>query len=187
MKLISPYKNIIQHTRVLIKAYQMNSDILNNLKKNLKNKVEKKCNKNGFIDEVYNIVEYSDGIMLPENLNGSAIYNITYLCRICIPSNIIIGNIKILNQELIIAQHGPILIFIPKDYINTTIWNIIENYENRITKKKLLVGEYIKIQIINKRINENDSQIKTIGELVDVTTNEEVNEFYLNKIDSNYI
>ena len=41
MSLVSPYKNIEQHTKILIEPHQMNSDIRNHLKFNLKKKVEK--------------------------------------------------------------------------------------------------------------------------------------------------
>ena len=79
MKLVSPYRNIKQYTRISVEPYNMNSDIKNYMKIILKKKVEKKCNKNGFVDEVYRIIEYSDGIMPVENLNANAIYNIRYL------------------------------------------------------------------------------------------------------------
>jgi DNA-directed RNA polymerase subunit E'/Rpb7 len=87
----------------------MNVDIRENMKDVLKYKVEKKCNNNGFVDEVYRIVEYSDGLMPSENLNGSAIYNVVYHCRLCIPveNTIIIAQVQIINQELVIAISGP--------------------------------------------------------------------------------
>jgi DNA-directed RNA polymerase subunit E'/Rpb7 len=184
MKLTSPYRNIKQHTRISIEPYQLNSDIKNNMKIVLKKKVEKKCNKAGFVDEVYRIIEYSDGIMPLENLNGNIIYNITYHCKICIPieNTIIIGNIRVINQELVIAINGPIMIFIPKENIDTNIWDISEGYLNKLSKNKLLAGDYVKIQIIDKRINQNDSQIKTIGKLLDYATPEEVNTYFGSKI-----
>jgi len=189
MKLSTSYINTIQYTRISLEAYYLNSDILNNMKKVLKNKVEKKCNKNGFVDEVYKIIECSDGFLPAENLNGSVIYNIKYQCKLCVPieNTIIIGNVKILNQELVIAINGPILIFIPKDNVDITIWNIIENYENIQTKTKLVSGDYVKIHIVDKRINQNDNQIKAIGKLLDVPTQEEIDKFYLNKNENNYI
>jgi DNA-directed RNA polymerase subunit E'/Rpb7 len=184
MKLVSPYRNIKQYTRISIEPYNMNSDIRNHMKIILKKKVEKKCNKNGYIDEVYRITEYSDGIMPPENLNGNAIYNITYHCKICIPveNTIIIGMIKTINQELVIAINGPIKIFCPKEDIDTNIWNIPEGYYNKNSKRKLLAGDYVKIQITNKRINLNDTLIKIIGKLEDFATEEEVNKFFGNKV-----
>ena len=150
----------------------------------LKKKVEKKCNKNGFVDEVYRILEYSDGIMPPENLNGSVIYNITYHCKICIPveNTIIICQIKVINQELVIAVNGPIMFFIPKENIDTNIWDIPDGYLNKLKKKKLQRDDYVKVQIVDKRINQNDSQIKSIGKLIDFASLEDVEKYFGSKI-----
>ena len=187
MNLVSPYRNIKQHTRISIEPYHMNSDIILNIKLILKKKKEKKCNKYGFIDEIYRILEYSDGMMPPENLNGSVIYNITYHCKICIPieNTLIIGLVKVINQELIIATNGPIMIFIPKENIDTNNWDIIDGYKNKNNNKKLIIDDYIKIQITDKRINQNDNQIKSIGCLYDIATLEEVNKYFGSKIIKN--
>jgi DNA-directed RNA polymerase subunit E'/Rpb7 len=189
MKLVSPYRNIKQYTRISIESYHMNSDIKNNMKIILKKKVEKKCNKNGFVDEVYRITEYSDGVMPPENLNGSAIYNITYHCKLCIPveNTFVIGMIKVINQELVVAINGPIMFFIPKENVDTNIWDIPDGYLNKNKKKKLMAGDYVKIQIMDKRINQNDSQIKSIGRLIDFASPDEVEKYYGSKIVSEKI
>lgn len=187
MNLVSPYRNIKQHTRISIEPYHMNSDIILNMKLILKKKKEKKCNKNGFIDEVYRILEYSDGMMPPENLNGYVIYNITYHCKICIPveNTLIIGHVKVINQELIIAINGPIMIFIPKENIDTNNWDIVDGYKNKSSNTKLVTENYVKIQITDKRINQNDNQIKTIGKLIDIASIEEVNKYFGSKIIKN--
>ena len=184
LKIVSPYRNIKQYTRISIEPFNMNSDIKNNMKIILKKKIEKKCNKNGFVDEVYRILEYSDGIMPPENLNGSVIYNITYHCKICIPveNTIIIGQIRVINQELIIAANGPIMFFIPKENIDTNNWDIPEGYLNKLNKKKLQRDDFVKIQIMDKRINQNDSQIKSIGKLIDFASSEDVEKYFGSKI-----
>jgi DNA-directed RNA polymerase subunit E'/Rpb7 len=150
----------------------------------LKKKVEKKCNKNGFIDEVFKILEFSDGIMIAENLDGSAIYNISYHCRICIPieNTIIIGTVKMVNPDLIVVINGPMLIFIPKNNVDTNIWDIPENYNHKKSNIKLVIGNFVKIQITDKRINQGDSQIKIMGNLQDFATNEEVEKYYGSKI-----
>jgi len=167
----------------------MNSDIKNNMKNVLQKKIEKKCNKNGYVEEVYRIIEYSDGKMPGENLSGSGIFNITYHCKICIPveNTIIIGLVRVINQELIIAINGPIMIFIPKENIDLNLWNIQENYLNKNNNKKLKPNEYIKIQIIDKRINLYDIQIKAIGKLLDYATDEEVNTYYGTKVEKKKI
>jgi DNA-directed RNA polymerase subunit E'/Rpb7 len=183
-KIVSPYKNIKQHTRISLEPYHMNSDIRNNMKLILKKKVEKKCNKNGFIDEVFKILEFSDGLLIPENLNSAAIYNIAYHCRICIPieNTIILAYIKLISTDLIVAINGPLFIFIPKNYVDNNIWDIPDGYMHKKSNKKLQVGNYVKIQIMDKRINQNDSQIKIMGKLLDFSTDEEVEKYYGSKI-----
>jgi len=183
-KLVSPYRNIKQYTRISVEPFHMNSDIKNNMKIILKKKIEKKCNKNGYVDELYRILEYSDGIMPPENLNGCVIYNITYHCKICIPieNTLIIAQIKVINQELIIAVNGPIMFFIPKENVDTNIWDIPEGYLNKTKNKKIQRDDYVKIQVIDKRINQNDSQIKSIGKLIDFASSEEVDKYFGSKI-----
>jgi DNA-directed RNA polymerase subunit E'/Rpb7 len=162
----------------------MNSDIKNNMKLVLKKKVEKRCNNNGYIDEVYKILEYSDGRMPPENLSGSAIYDITYHCKICIPieNTVLIGMTRVINQELVVAINGPIMFFLPKEHVDTNLWDIPDGYMNKNAKKKLSTGDYVKIQIIEKRINRNDSQIKSIGRLLDFASSEEVEKYFGNKV-----
>ena len=183
-KIVSPYKNIKQHTRISLEPYHMNSDIRNNMKLVLKKKVEKKCNKNGFIDEVYKIIEFADGILIPENLNGAVIYNIAYHCRMCIPieNTIIIGYIKLISNDLSVAINGPLFIFIPKSYIDNNTWDIPDGFLHKKDNKKLAVGNYVKIQIVDKRINQNDAQIKVMGSLLDFATDTEVEKYYGSKI-----
>lgn len=181
MKPISPYKNIEQYTRIMLEPYQINSDLKNQLKINLKKKVEKKCNKNGFVDEVYKILSHGDGIMQPENLSGNVLYNIKYHCRLCLPieNSIIIGQVKVINIELVVVINGPILTFIPRDNIDTTIWDILDNFRNKNNDNtKLKVGDYVLVQILNKRINSGDTQIKTIGKLLDFASEEDVKKYF---------
>ena len=45
MNIISPFKNVEQYTRIIIEPHQMNSDIRNHMKFNLKKKVEELSNK----------------------------------------------------------------------------------------------------------------------------------------------
>jgi len=186
-KIVSPYKNIKQHTRITLEPYHMNSDIRNNMKIVLKKKLEKKCNKNGYIDEVYKIILHSNGIMIPENLNGSAIYNIAYHCRLCIPieNSIIVAYIKMISSDLIVAINGPLFIFIPKSYIDNNIWDIPEGFVNKKTSKKLAVSNYVKIQILDKRINQGDTQIKIMGKLLDFASEDDIEKYYGSKIIKN--
>ena len=66
--IISPYKNLIQYSRIQLQPYQLNSDIESNMELVLQQKLEKKCNRYGYIDKIYRITEYEEGIMRKENL-----------------------------------------------------------------------------------------------------------------------
>lgn len=191
--IVSPYKNITQYTKVQIKPHMMNSDIKNNMKLVLRKKVEKICNKQGFIDEVFKIESYIEEDIAPENLSGSVNYNIAYHCRICIPieNTQIIAQVKAINQELVLASNGPIMIFIPKDNIDSKVWDVTENFLHLKTRTKLKDNNYIKVEILNKRINQGDFQIKAIAKLIDFATEKEVKDFYNSdineEVEDNYI
>jgi hypothetical protein len=89
-------------------------------------------------------------------------------------NNIIItGQIKVINQELIIASNGPIMIFIPKENIDIKYWDILDRIKNINNNKKLSIDDYIKIQIIDNRINQ-PGQKRAIGKLLDFASPQEL-------------
>lgn len=178
--LVSPYKNTTQYTKIQLKPHMMNSDIQNIMKLVLRKKVEKRCNKNGFIDEVFRIEDYQEDDLRPENLSGCANFYITYHCRLCIPieNSIIVAQVKAINQELILAVNGPIMIFIPKDNVDSNVWDISDKFLHLKDKTNLKLNNYIKVEIVNKRINQGDHQIKVISKLLDYATDEEINSYF---------
>ena len=183
MNPVSPYKNVEQYTKVLLEPYQMNSDLDNNLKLNLKKKIEKKCNKNGYVDFVYKLLNYKDGKMYAENLSGNALYDIKYLCRLCLPieNSIIVAQVVVINHELVVTVNGPIMTFIPRNKIDTTIWNISENFKhNKKENTYLKVKDYVLVQLTNEKINKGDGHIKTMGTLLDLASEKQVKDYYEN-------
>ncbi len=178
--LVSPYKDVAQYTKIQIKPHMMNSDIQNIMKLVLRKKVEKRCNKNGFIDEVHRIIKFEEENMRPENLSGSVNFDISYHCRLCIPieNTIIIAQVKAINQELVLAQNGPIMIFIPKDNIDVTNWDVTDKFLHNETRENLKVNNFIKVLVVNKRINQGDFQIKIIGQLLDIAQQDEIENYY---------
>ena len=178
--LVSPYKDVTQYTKIQIKPHMMNSDIQNIMKLVLRKKVEKRCNKNGFVDEVHRIETFEAEDMRPENLSGAVNFDISYHCRLCIPieNSLIFAQVKAINQELILAQNGPVMIFIPKDNIDQTVWDVTDKFMHMKDKTNLKVNNYIKVEVMNKRINQGDHQIKIIGQLLDLASEDEINNYY---------
>jgi DNA-directed RNA polymerase subunit E'/Rpb7 len=189
LELISPSKNIIQYTRIQIPPHMMNSDIEDNMNIVLQQKVEGKCNRYGFVEKVHNIEEYLEDIILPENFSGCATYKISYLCTIVIPieNTTIIGNIKAMNPELVIAVNGPIIIFIPKANIDTNIWDVSNDFTDKKKSIVLKQNDSVKIHLEKVKINQGDIQIKCIGRLLERVTDEEITEYFGAKKESNFI
>lgn len=190
-EIISPYHNMLQYTKIQILPHMMNSDIESNMEIVLQKKIEGKCNRYGFIDKVHQIEQYEENIMTPENLSGAASYNITYHCKICIPieNTIIVGTIKAVNPELIIVLNGPIIIFIPKTNIDSTTWNISNEFTHKKNNTILKLNDYVKILIDKTKINNNDIQIKCIGKLLEYASEEDVNKYYgaVQQVENNFI
>lgn len=185
--IISPYKNLIQYTKIQLQPYQLNSDIENNMELVLQQKIEKKCNKYGYVDKVYEITEYEEGYLRKENLSGVVNFNITYNCRICLPieNTILIGKIAAINQELVMLTNGPIVIFVPKVNIDTNIWNISSVFTRNSDNKNLEKNNLVKVLINKVKVNQNDTQIKCIGTLMDFPSDNEIEKYYGMVVENN--
>jgi len=195
-ELIYPCKDAILQTKVMLYPHQMNNDAYINLKKNLIDKVENKCTKDGYIMKVYKIVEYKNGILEPENFTGSAVYDIKYLAKICVAlkDSTIIGKISSYfpNGNFAIADFGPIIkIILTRDKrdLNTNIFSIGNDKSiiHNLTQKKIGVDDYIKIQLKTVKFFQNDTIIKCIGYLENLPTIEEIEKFAYKPDDNNKI
>ena len=181
-KLVSPYIDTEQYTKISLHPYQMTNDVNINLKINLKKKVEKKCNKNGFVSKIYKIVEKSNGVIDAENFNASANFHIKFSCKLCLPieNTLIVGKIRTINRVLMVIENGPILSIVLSNNINSEKFKI--NNQNNLasikTTNELAVGDYVKIKILSKTFNFNDNQIKTMAYLNDLATDVEVEDYF---------
>ena len=189
VSLVSPTKIILQYTRIQIPPHMMNSDIEDNMNIVLQQKVEGKCNRFGFIDKVHNIEEYVEDIILPENFSGAATYKISYLASIVIPfeNTYIMGSIKAINPELVIATNGPIIIFIPKANIDTNIWDVSNEFTDKKNGYVLKQNDSIKLHLDKVKLNQGDIQIKCIGRLLEKLSDNEMQDFMDSKKESNFI
>jgi len=180
-ELINPFIIKELTTKIELYPYQMNSELYLNLKKNLKKKLEVKCNKYGYVNKIIRINEYSDGYIDPENFSGNGVYNIKYIANICVPlvNTKIIACIENFNKHLILTKNGPINAIIKVAEINNNIFTIKSNgifIENQ--NKNLEIGDYIKIIIKGQKFSPGDNKIGVIATIDNIATSEEVNEFY---------
>ncbi len=194
MSLTIPYKKNIQYTRIQLQPHMLNSDIKDYMLTVLRDKVENKCNKFGFVEKVNYIDSYNECIIMPENLSGCPAFEISYHCNIVIPlkDTIIIGTVKKIISELIMINNGPLMIFIPKSNIDNNIWDVSNDLFDKQNKTILKESENVKIYIESVKIIQGNNQISCIGRLLERPTEDELNEFYEvynngNKKESNFI
>ncbi len=183
--MISPYINTKLYTHVSLLPNQMDNKLYINLKKNLENKVVRRCFKdNGYIMDIYKILEYKDGIIEAENPSGSAVFDVSFSCRLCIPlkGTQIVCKVDRVNKLLITVTNGPILIIITNERINDKVFFTDNNNNLRYRKddKSFILEpeEFVKVTIINTTFNNGDDKIKAIGFIDDVANDKEKEEFY---------
>jgi len=181
----SPYINTELYTTVALYPNQMNNDIYINLKSNLEDKVLGMCFRDyGYINEIYEITKYDDGVIEAENLSSSAKYDISFSCRLCIPLRLteIICKVDKVNKLLITVVNGPILGIITNERINDEVFFLDNNNSLRYKKENksylLKSGDFVRIVIESVQFNHGDEKIKVIGSLKNMAIDEEKKLFY---------
>lgn len=179
----NPYKKTILSTPIMLLPDQMDNKMYIHLKANLKNKLENKCYENyGYIDEIYNIEEISDGIIEPEDSSCSAKMEIKFSCNLFLPivGKEIICKIKKMNKALIMGVNGPIEAVITTDKINNENFfqDINRNIRVKGTSEIVVPNMYIRVLVISKLYSNYDKNILVIGFLQDIATQKEIDEYF---------
>lgn len=183
-EIVCPYFDSELFSRVIIYPNQIDNDIYINLKNNLKKKVEKKCNKYGYITKVYKILDLSEGEVVPENFDASVTYDVKFSCRICLPTinQIIICKVELFNKSLIKATNGPIICIISNNNINSEKF-MMDNNGDYIHKSNTIIktGTLVNIKINALNFYAGDERILLLGFLDDLPSTKEINECYNNE------
>jgi len=180
----SPYIHTQLNTNVMLLPHQMNNNIYLNLKSNLESKLLGKCFTSfGVVMKIIEIVSYKRGIIEAENAQCSALFDICFSCRLCVPlinSNIICV-IESINKTFLVANNGPIRVIITNDRINMNKFFIDNNnnikYKDKNASTLINKNDYVKIRLETVKFYHGDNMIKTIGFLEDIA-NEQEKEIY---------
>lgn len=188
-EIVTPYLNTELRSKVTLKPYQMNNDIYINLKTNLKKKVEKKCNKYGYVTKIFKILEHKNGLIECGDFSASAIYNVKYSARMCIPieNTKIICKVSKMNSVVLIVDNGPIMCIMKNMDINNKKFTINNKGKILIIKnnKELKENDYVIVKIRGKKFMQNDDRILLLGFLEDVATEKEVNKYFEEDLKTN--
>ena len=158
-KNIDLYSDVLDTVKIILKFKEINKDLKNIIEKKLKDKLEKKCNTNGYVKpHTLHVVNYSSGSLRGNNVE----FTIVIQYKVCYPVEgmVVRAKVKNVTKAGIRAEISekdeptPLVIFIARDHHNNNdeFINIKEN-------------EFINAKIIGKRFELNDSYISVIAEL----------------------
>jgi DNA-directed RNA polymerase subunit E'/Rpb7 len=181
--MISPFKNTYLYTTISLHPSQLNNDIYVNLKQNVIKKLEKKCYKNyGYVNKVYDINEYSNGMIVPEDPDAAPLFNVKVSCNLCNPvkNTQIICKFRQSSEVIISLSLDPIHIIVTPERINSEKFHLdlIDHKIRRLDNSPLTTGDYVKSTILAPNYIDKDVRIMALGTLDDVATDDEVKQFY---------
>lgn len=178
----NPFITTVLSTQIVLHPSQLNNDIYNNLKENLELRLKNKCFKNyGYISNIYEIVEYNQGKIIPEDVNACVQYNVKFSCVLCHPveNNQIICKAKQNTEDMLFLYIKPMNIIAMKNSINTDVFDLDPNSRKiRVINGSVIEeGTYVKVTIIRSSIVDKNDKIIILGRLDDVVSDEEYKEF----------
>lgn len=162
-----PYITTIIPTRVLIEASKINKDIYHNIKRKLIRSQEKKCNRYGFIQKVYKLIDYQRANITE---NGSAIFEVKYQVKICSPKreDLIEVTIQKIHIGIISATNGPIKVWInTSNKVNMDIFKYDKNRQLKYKDNVLKKGDRVVVRVLEVEFLPNDKDIRVYGFLED--------------------
>lgn len=134
----------------------------------LKNKLEGKCSKHGYIKEdTIKIHKITPGVIELSSLCGMVIYEIYFYAEICNPiiGSIVQGVVRNTNRFGILVESPPVMdIIIAKNSVNIL---------SEINLEEVKLDQILTIEIIGKKYELGDKRITVIGRAVKETKKSE--------------
>ena len=154
-------KNSIEYT-ISLEANYINKNINRTLMKKIKEEIECKCIKEGYVKkDSVKILYRSPGQISTSHFNGNIMYNLKIQIEVCNPleGDVIDVTVKNINKMGILGESGdgdvpPISVLMAKQHhIDNDLFDVLK------------VNSKIKVKIIGKRFEYGDNQINVIGVL----------------------
>jgi DNA-directed RNA polymerase subunit E'/Rpb7 len=155
-------------TNLFVNASQVNKNIDNVIKENLKEQLEGLCYEDGYIvkDSVRIINKSMGKIVVNDNIS-SVSYSIKYKAKIISPTegDLIESYVSNINKMGVVcyiklsegdsSDESPIVIMVPKDYFDTSIYNIDD----------INVGQKLNVLVVGARTKYRSEKIQIIARL----------------------
>lgn len=186
-RFIGPYVNTVLSTLIALEPHQMNNDIYKNIKSNLVSDLEGKCFKQyGFISKIYEIIEYSDGYIIPENPKAAATFDVKFSCKICYPlkKSQLVCKLERSNKLMLKLNNGPINVIVTMDRVNKSVFfqdpktGILMAKQESGKSIQIVSEVYLKVSVEYRTFDDRSDNIMVIGYLDDLATDEEVEKSF---------
>lgn len=181
-QLMKIYTDTILNTKELLNPEQMDNDVSNHIKENLKNHYEKKCYKQyGYINKIYKVDEIEETLINPEDILSSQQFKVKFSCQLffIINEREIICKMDRITPKINTAINGPVKVIIPPDLINQQKFLLInDSLRIKETTELLKKDMYVKILIKGNIFSDKSNEITAKGILLDLATPEEIKEYY---------
>ncbi len=159
------YIRCLLQEKVKLVASQINKTYKDTIVAELKNKIEGKCTKHGFIKkDSIEISTIQDGTIEMANLNGNVVFNVKFYAEVCNPvvGSIIKCRVSNINKFGILAEVKPILeIIIAKNSVNI---------KSDVDLETIQIGDDILVEVMGKKYELGDVRISIIGRVVSSPT-----------------
>lgn len=168
------------NSKVSIAPNELDADLDDHILKNLRSKVENKCNEHGIIIRVTRVLSYEYGMIDKTNFTGATTYRVNYECLICSPRKDveIIGIVDNIIEGYLVARNGPVVIVVSVNNVESQKFQIKDNLliYNK-TKKPVEKGDHIKVSVINTSNNLGEKRTTTICKLLDIASKDDTKNF----------
>lgn len=157
-------------TNLFVNASQVNKDIDNVIKDNLKEQLEGLCYEDGYIvKDSVKIINKSMGKIVVNDNVSSVSYSIKYKAKIISPSDgdIIETYVSNVNKMGVVAyiklsdgdssEDSPMIIMIPREYFEKSIYNVDD----------INVGQKLNVIVVGSRIKYRSEKVQIIARPVD--------------------
>lgn len=157
-------------TNLFVNASQVNKNIDNVIKDNLKDQLEGLCYEDGYIvKDSVKIINKSMGKIVVNDNVSSVSYSIKYKAKIISPSDgdIIESYVSNVNKMGVVAyiklsdgdssEDSPMVIMIPREYFEQSIYNFDD----------INVGQKLNVTVVGSRIKYRSEKVQIIAKPVD--------------------
>lgn len=175
--------NVVLNADVVITPEQINNNLYNNIKSNLEQRLIGKCyNDEGYINKIYNINDVLNlGEIKLEDQDCNVYYNVNFTCQLIKPiiHKIILGKVNLNQTSLLTLTNGPMKIIINGENYDNELFSI--DHETRTYKYNDQIiepGDFYKVEILFYKITNKEKNIFITGKLIDIASDEEINNYY---------